>query len=70
MAQFAEDARQQREGLFISHAMSTLMSFAALAWLSVASDVFPEHKWLVAVPTLALLYGAIYFIVNPAKVEW
>lgn len=74
MAQYAQDRKKQREAEKISGLISILMTFAALVYMfamGMYTDGNPDKVTvLMMVPPLALLVGAMWLLVKPAKVEW
>lgn len=55
----------------INSLISILMSISALVYLSVMGYYCSSMTWFIIVPSLLLLAGSMYFIINPdLKVEW
>lgn len=74
MAQFAQDRKKQQEAEKISGLISIFMTIASLVYMFVMgmyTDGNPDKVTvLMMVPPLALLVGAMWLLVKPAKVEW
>lgn len=74
MAQYAEDKRKVQQASGIGSLMSVFMTIAALVYMFVMGLYFPDGPnapWIVIIPPIALLVGAMWFLVKPDyKVEW
>lgn len=72
MAQYAQDRAKQRQAEDISSLISVFMTIAAIIYMFVMGMYYGDDRpdmWLI-VPPIALLVGAMWFIVKPAKVEY
>lgn len=72
MAEFQNQQRKQREAESISNLISIFMSTAALVYCFVMgmNNTPEDMSWYGTIPPIALLVGAMWFILKPAKVEW
>lgn len=62
----------QKQSENISSLMSLFMTIAALVYMFVMGmNVEPKDAtWIMMVPPIGLLIGAMWFLIKPAKVEF